>query len=81
MIDKGGYAMLGNDDYFLRMLANKADQKAINDYVAWTLHATQTIGIKVVNPGGINAFKFNQRRLDLDENNVHYNVSPRQIFV
>lgn len=80
MIDKGGYAMLGNDDYFLRLLANKADQKAINDYVAWTLHATQTIGIKVVNPGGINAFKFNQRRLDLDENNVHYDVSPRKIL-
>lgn len=84
MIDKGGYTMLGNDDYFLRMLAaqkNKGlDQKAINDYVAWTLHATQAIGIKVVNPGGINAFKFNQRRLDLDENNIHYQVSPREIL-
>lgn len=80
MIDKGGYAMLGNDDYFLRLLAGKADQKTINDYVAWTLQATQTIGIKVVNPGGINAFKFNQRRLDLDENNAHYAVSPRKIL-
>ena len=80
MIDKGGYAMLGNDDYFLRLLAKKADQKAINDYVAWTLHATQAIGIKVVNPGGINAFKFNQRRLDLDENNVQYQVTPREIL-
>lgn len=80
MIDKGGYAMLGNDDYFLRMLAVKKDQKAINDYVAWILHATQAIGIKVVNPGGINAFKFNQRRLNLDENNVHYQVSPREIL-
>jgi len=80
MIDKGGYAMLGNDDYFLRLLANKADQKAINDYVAWILRATQTIGIKVVNPGGINAFKFNQRRQNLDEDNVHYQVTPRQIL-
>lgn len=80
MIDKGGYAMLGNDDYFLRLLAAKADQKVINDYVAWTLHATQAIGIKVVNPGGISAFKFNQRRLNLDENNVHYQVSPREIL-
>lgn len=80
MIDKGGYAMLGNDDYFLRLLASKADQKAINDYVAWILHATQAIGIKVVNPGGINAFKFNQRRLDLDEHNVHYQVTPREIL-
>ncbi|MDG1096485.1 MAG: formylmethanofuran dehydrogenase subunit A [Methylophilaceae bacterium] len=80
MIDKGGYAMLGNDDYFLRLLANKADQKTINDYVAWTINATQAIGIKVVNPGGISAFKFNQRRLDLDENNAHYQISPRQIL-
>ena len=80
MIDKGGYAMLGNDDYFLRLLSTKADQKAINDYVAWTLHATQAIGIKVVNPGGISAFKFNQRRLNLDENNVHYLVTPRDIL-
>ncbi len=80
MIDKGGYAMLGNDDYFLRLLSQKADQKVINNYVAWTLHATQAIGIKVVNPGGISAFKFNQRRLDLDEHNVHYQVTPRDIL-
>jgi len=80
MIDKGGYAMLGNDDYFLRLLSEKADQKTINDYVAWTINATQAIGIKVVNPGGISAFKFNQRRLDLDENNAHYQISPRQIL-
>ena len=80
MIDKGGYAMLGNDDYFLRLLSQKADQKVINNYVAWTLHATQAIGIKVVNPGGINAFKFNQRRLNLDENNVYYQVTPRDIL-
>ncbi len=80
MIDKGGYAMLGNDDYFLRLLSSNVDQKTINDYVAWTLHATQAIGIKVVNPGGISAFKFNQRRLDLDENHSYYQVSPRAIL-
>ncbi|MCX7190219.1 MAG: formylmethanofuran dehydrogenase subunit A [Methylotenera sp.] len=80
MIDKGGYAMLGSDDYFLRMLAAKKDQKAINDYVAWIMHASQAIGIKVVNPGGISAFKFNQRKLDLDENHSYYQISPREIL-
>jgi formylmethanofuran dehydrogenase subunit A len=80
MIDKGGYAMLGSDDYFLRMLAAKKDQKAINDYVAWTINAAQAIGIKVVNPGGISAFKFNQRKLDLDENHSYYQVTPREIL-
>ena len=80
IVDKGAYAMLGSDDFLLRMLAAKQDQKAINDYVAWTLHASQALALKVVNPGGISAFKFNQRKLDLDDEHVHYRVTPRQIL-
>jgi formylmethanofuran dehydrogenase subunit A len=80
MVDKGGYAMLGNDDFLLRLMAAGAEQKLINDYVAWTLHATQCIGIKVVNPGGISAFKFNARKLDVDEPHPHYRVTPRAIL-
>ncbi|HMJ49569.1 MAG TPA: formylmethanofuran dehydrogenase subunit A, partial [Burkholderiales bacterium] len=80
IIDKGGYALLGSDDFFLRMLAAKSDQKAINDYVAWTLNSSHCIGIKVVNPGGISAFKFNQRKLDIDEQHVYYHVTPRQVL-
>ncbi len=80
MIDKGGYVMLGSDDFLLRLMAQKKDQKAINDYVAWTMHSSQAIGVKVVNPGGINAFKFNQRALDLDEKNKFYHITPREIL-
>ncbi|GAB4287867.1 MAG: formylmethanofuran dehydrogenase subunit A [Methylophaga sp.] len=80
IIDKGGYAMLGSDDFLLRMMAANEDQEAINNYVAWTLTHSQALGLKVVNPGGINAFKFNQRKLDLDERNTYYNVSPREIL-
>jgi formylmethanofuran dehydrogenase subunit A len=80
IVDKGGYVMLGSDDFLLRMMTANKDQKAINDYVAWTLNAAKGIGIKVVNAGGINAFKFNQRKLDLDEQNTHYEVTPRQIL-
>ncbi|MGH8476335.1 MAG: formylmethanofuran dehydrogenase subunit A [Methylococcales bacterium] len=80
ILDKGGYVMLGSDDFLLRMMAAKKDQQAINDYTAWTIHAAQAIGVKVVNPGGINAFKFNQRKLDLDEKAWHYGVTPREIL-
>jgi len=62
------------------MLAKKNDQAAISDYVGWIINATQALGIKVVNPGGISAFKFNQRKLELDELNRHYGVSPRDIL-
>ena len=81
LIDKGAFVMLGSDDFFLRQLAGKQDFSAIKDYIAWTMHAAQAIAVKVVNPGGISAFKFNQRKLDLDEKHVHYGVTPRDIIV
>ncbi len=80
IVDKGAYAMLGSDDFFLRMLAAKKDQEAITDYVGWIINATQALAIKVVNPGGISAFKFNQRKLDLDEKNEYYGTTPRDII-
>jgi len=80
IVDKGAYAMLGSDDFLLRMLAANEDQRAINDYVAWTITHAQAIGLKVVNPGGISAFKFNQRMLDLDEAHAYYRVTPRRIL-
>lgn len=79
MVDKGGYAMLGNDDFLLNLISEGASQSAVNDYVAWTLDASQCIGIKVVNAGGIHAFKYNQRRLNVDEVGPA-GVMPRQII-
>ena len=81
MVDKGAYVLLGSDDFFLRMLSAKKDQAVISDYVGWTINAAKAMGIKIVNPGGINAFKFNQRQLNLDEHNEHYGVSPRNILL
>ncbi|HMN38585.1 MAG TPA: formylmethanofuran dehydrogenase subunit A [Hyphomicrobium sp.] len=81
IIDKGAFVMLGSDDFFLRQLAGKHDFSAIKDYIAWTMHAAQAIAVKVVNPGGISAFKFNQRQMDLDEKHVFYDVSPRDILL
>lgn len=81
IIDKGAFVMLGSDDFFLRQLSGKSDFSAIKDYIAWTMHAAQAIAVKVVNPGGISAFKFNQRKLDLNEKHVYYGVTPRDIIV
>jgi formylmethanofuran dehydrogenase subunit A len=81
IVDKGAYCLLGNDDFLLSRLAGKAGPAEIKDYIAWTLHAAQAMAIKVVNPGGINAFKFNQRKLDLDERNAAYGITPREILL
>ncbi|HPG89749.1 MAG TPA: formylmethanofuran dehydrogenase subunit A, partial [Hyphomicrobium sp.] len=81
IIDKGAFVMLGSDDFFLRQLSGKSDFAAMKDYIAWTMHAAQAIAVKVVNPGGISAFKFNQRQLNLDEKHAFYGVTPRDIIV
>ncbi len=80
MVDKGCYALLGNDDILMSMLRDGASRAAIADYVAWTLQAAQALAIKVVNPGGINAFKFNERATGFDTPGPHYGVAPRQII-
>ncbi|HET6719231.1 MAG TPA: formylmethanofuran dehydrogenase subunit A, partial [Rhodocyclaceae bacterium] len=79
ILDHGAYVMLGNDELFLQMLADGQDFERIRDYVGWTINATRAMGVKVVNPGGISAFKFNQRKLDVDEDHVHWRVTPRRV--
>lgn len=80
IIDTAGLAILGNDDFLLRLLRAKASQNQINDYVAWTLHATKCLGLKVINAGGANAFKNNIRHFDLDDIVPDYGVSSRHIL-
>jgi formylmethanofuran dehydrogenase subunit A len=79
ILDHGAYVMLGNDELFLQMLSRGDDPQRIRDYVGWTINAAKAMGVKVVNPGGISAFKFNQRKLDVDEDHVHWRVTPRQV--
>ncbi|HEY6335357.1 MAG TPA: formylmethanofuran dehydrogenase subunit A [Alphaproteobacteria bacterium] len=78
--DKGAYVMLGNEELLLQMLAEGAEQEQINDYVAWMMRATAALGVKTVNPGGISAFKFNSRSLELDQAGPHHGVAPRRVI-
>jgi formylmethanofuran dehydrogenase subunit A len=80
IIDTAGLAILGNDDFLLRLMRANAGQNKINDYVAWTLQATRCLGLKVINAGGANAFKANARSFDLDDVVPDYGVSSRQIL-
>ncbi|MEM9825349.1 MAG: formylmethanofuran dehydrogenase subunit A [Planctomycetota bacterium] len=80
VLDTGGYCILGNDEALLEMIAADVDPRWIQAYVAAVVRATACIGVKVVNPGGINAFKFNQRELDVDQPHPRYGITPAQII-
>ncbi len=79
-LSTGGYVLLGNDEFLLERLSLQCSDDEVRDYVAWMLQATQCIAVKVVNAGGISAFKYNQREMDLDTAHIHWKVTPRVIL-
>jgi formylmethanofuran dehydrogenase subunit A len=79
VIDKAILAILGNDDFGLSLMRDGAGPEAIRDHVAWTLQSSKALGLKVINAGGVAAFKDNARAFSFDDVVPHYGVSSRQI--
>jgi formylmethanofuran dehydrogenase subunit A len=79
IIDKAILTILGNDDFVLGLIRSGESESAIRDYVAWTLQTTRGLGIKVINAGGVAAFKENMRSFSFDDVVPSYGVTSRQI--
>src|SRR5271170_2932734 len=79
IIDKAILTILGNDDFVLGLMRSGEGATAIRDHVAWTLGTTRALGIKVVNAGGVAAFKENVRSFSFDDVVPFYGVTSRQI--
>ncbi len=79
IIDKAILTILGNDDFVLGLIRSGESESAIRDHVAWTLQTTRGLGIKVINAGGVAAFKENVRSFSFDDVVPSYGVTSRQI--
>jgi len=79
IIDKGILTLLGNDDFGLDLMRSGESASAIRDHVAWTLQTTRALGIKVVNAGGVAAFKDNIRSFSFDDVVPYYGLTSRAI--
>lgn len=66
-IDTAILAVLGNEDFLLRLMERGESAAAIADYAARTLSGSRAIGIKAINPGAAAAFKSNSRSFGLDD--------------
>jgi formylmethanofuran dehydrogenase subunit A len=79
-IDAGCFVLMGNDDYLLKLI-DAGERNRARDYAAWLLGATGGYAIKVVNPGGVEAWKTPQRNLTgLDEPLGSSRVTARGIL-
>jgi formylmethanofuran dehydrogenase subunit A len=79
-VDGGVFILMGNDEYLLRQVA-AGERVRARDYAAWLLGSTGGYAIKIVNPGGVEAWKAGQRNLNgIDDVLTTHGVTPRAIL-
>src|SRR3954469_5683483 len=79
-VDGGIFVLMGNDEYLLRQI-EAGERDRARDYAAWLLQSTGGYAIKIVNPGGVEAWKGGQRNVTgLDDAIGGRKVTPRLIL-
>jgi formylmethanofuran dehydrogenase subunit A len=80
-IDKGFYVLVGNNHYILNAIKEQQPEK-VQAFLGWLLGATKGYAAKIVNPGGIEAWKSGHggHLIELDDKIDHFDVTPRQIL-
>jgi formylmethanofuran dehydrogenase subunit A len=78
MIDKGCYLLMGNNQFLMRAIKEN-DTERLKRYVRWLLGALKGYGIKLVNPGGVEQWKYGRDAESLDDVVQNFDVTPRQI--
>ena len=83
MIDKAFLILMGNNQVLFELIRESggAVSAQLRDAVAWWLDATGGYGVKLVNPGGVEAFKQDNGNVhSLDDEVPGFAVTPRQIL-
>jgi formylmethanofuran dehydrogenase subunit A len=79
IIDKGAYPLLGDSwKVFETLCAGAIEECAA--YVAWEMNATKGYAIKLVNPGGLEAWGFGKNVRNIDDPVPNFNITPREII-
>lgn len=79
MVDKATYPLLGDWWFVLEQLAS-GDIEECARHVAWMMNATKGYAIKIVNPGGLEAWGFGHNVNSLDEQVPRFCITPREII-
>ncbi|MFQ6089315.1 MAG: formylmethanofuran dehydrogenase subunit A [Candidatus Methanofastidiosia archaeon] len=79
IIDKGMWILMGSNYFVLRYVENNEFSK-LKEFVSWLLKATKGYVIKIVNPGGVENWKWGKNVTSLDETIENFRVTPREIL-
>lgn len=79
IIDKGTYPLLGDCWLVLEYLRDNMIKECAA-YIAWVINAVKGYAVKLVNPGGLEAWGFGGNVRDIDDPVPHFNITPREII-
>jgi len=79
IIDKGALTLFGNNWEVLECVRD-GDVDKLAAFIAWGLRASRGYGVKVVNPGGGEAWGFGGNVKGLDDPVPDFDVTPREII-
>jgi formylmethanofuran dehydrogenase subunit A len=79
MVDKASYPLLGDWWFALEYLAQGNIEECAR-HVAWIMSSTKGYAIKIVNPGGLEAWGFGRNVTSLDDEVPHFCTTPREII-
>jgi formylmethanofuran dehydrogenase subunit A len=79
MIDKGTYPLLGDWWFSLEHIRDGLIEENAA-HIAWMLKATRGYAIKLVNPGGLEAWGFGRNVHSIDDPVPNFGITPREII-
>jgi formylmethanofuran dehydrogenase subunit A len=78
IIDKAAFTLFGNN-YFTLKYIREGDNEKLKAFVAWLLKATRGYAVKIVNPGGVENWKWGRNVDGLDSPIENFEVTPREV--
>jgi formylmethanofuran dehydrogenase subunit A len=79
MLDKASYPLLGDWWFVLEYLA-KGNIEECARHIAWIMSSTKGYAVKIVNPGGLEAWGFGHNVKSLDDQVPSFCITPREII-
>ena len=78
IIDEGAYPVFGNNWFVLEYIKNKELENTAA-YIAWLLKVTKGFAVKIVNPGGTEAWGWGLNCLQVKDPVPYFDVTPEEI--
>ena len=80
LIDKGCYPLMGANHFVLKYI-ERGDTERLRAFVSWLLKVTKGYAIKIVNPCGVESWKWGKDVDSIDDQAADYAVTPRQLLL